>query len=112
MTGVAFHISTVLSLLGSLDPYWESQLLIEYSKDFFTCKVIDGKVKDGRYKVVDGFIYFHDQIYSTKDSKLKYKLIDAAYEILLSEPTGFIRTYHTILDGFLWENSKRRCTLI
>ena len=71
MTGAAFQISTTLSLLGSLDPYWDSQLLMEYSKDLFTCKVLDGKVMDGRYKVVEGVIYSHDQIYLARDSKLK-----------------------------------------
>ena len=79
---------------------------MEYSKDLFTCKVVDGKVMDMRYKVVDGVIYSHDQIYLTRDSKLKDKLLNAAYEILLSKSTGFIRAYHTILDGFMWENFK------
>ena len=65
------HISTMLSLLGRMDPYWESQLFMEYSKNLFTCKVLDKQVVDGRYRVVDGVIYFHDQIYLTKDSKLK-----------------------------------------
>ena len=91
MIGAAFHISIALSLLGNLDPYWESQILMEYSKDLFTCKVLDGQLMDGRYKVVDGFIYSHDHIYLTRDSKLKSKLLNAAYEILLSKPTGFIK---------------------
>ena len=33
VTAASFHNSTTLSLLGSLDPYWESQLLVEYSKN-------------------------------------------------------------------------------
>ena len=61
---------------------------------------------DGRHKVVEGVIYSHDQIYLARDSKLKEKLLNAAYEILLSKPTGFIKAYHTILDGFMWENFK------
>ena len=48
MTGAAFQTSTVLSFLESLDPYWDSQLMMEYSKDIFTCKVLDGHVMDGR----------------------------------------------------------------
>ena len=61
---------------------------------------------DRRYKVVDGVIYSHDQIYLTRDSKLKDKLLNAAYEILLSKPIGFIRACYTILDGFMWEDFK------
>ena len=60
VTGASFQISTSLSLLGILDPYWESQLLVEYSKNLFTCKVLDGQVIYGRYRLVDGVIYFHD----------------------------------------------------
>ena len=90
MTNTSFHISTVLSLLGSLDPYWESQILVEYSKNLFTCKVLEGQVMDKRYRVVDGIIYFHNQIYLTRDSKLKDKLLYAAYDIFLSNPTSFI----------------------
>ena len=37
MTGVAFQTSIVFSFLRSLDPYWVSQLMMEYSKDLFTC---------------------------------------------------------------------------
>lgn len=62
ITNASFQISTVLSMLGSLDPYWESQLLMEYSKDLFTCKVLDGQEMDGKYKVVYGIIYVHDNI--------------------------------------------------
>ena len=79
---------------------------MEYSKDLFTCKVIEGQAMDEKYKVVNGIIYVHDQIYLTKDSKLKNKLLNTTYEVLLSNPTGLIRTYHTILDGFMWENFK------
>ena len=86
----SFQNSIALSLLGSLDPYWESQLLVEYSKNLFTCKVLDGKMEDRRYKVVDGVIYFHDQIYLAKESKLKDQLLCAAYDIFLSNPTSFI----------------------
>ena len=60
--------------------------MMEYYKDPFTCEVLDGKVRDGRYKVVGGVIYFHDQIYLVKGSKLKEKLLNATYEILLSKP--------------------------
>ena len=106
MTGASFQTSTTLSFLGSLVPYWDSQLKMEYSKDLFTCEVLDAKIMDGRYKLVKGFIYFHEHIYLAKDSKLKARLLNAAYEILVSKPTGFIRAYHTILDGFMWEGFK------
>ena len=86
MTGAAFQTSTTLSFLGSLDPYWDSQLMMEYSKDLFTCGVLYGEVMDGRFKVVDGVIYFYNLILLVRDSKLKERLLNATYEILLSNP--------------------------
>ena len=67
-------------MLGRMDPYWESKILVEYSKNLFTCKVLDGKVIDWRYRVVDGVIYFDDHIYLTRDSKLKKEILHATYE--------------------------------
>ena len=64
-------------------------------------------MEDMRYIVVDGVIYFHDQIYLNKESKLKDKLLHAAYEIFLSTPTFFIRTHHIILNGFMWEGFEK-----
>ena len=103
MIDTSFQISTTLSLLGSLDPYWKSQLLVEYSKDLFTCKVLDGKVIDGKYRVVDGVIYFHDQIYLTRDSKLKKEILHVAYE---AGHVDIIESYHTIMEGFYLEDLK------
>ena len=41
-TGAAFQISTALPFLESLDPCWDSQLKMEYSKDLFTWGVLEG----------------------------------------------------------------------
>ena len=57
MAGALHDRSTTLSLL-SIDPYWRSQLLVEYSKDLFSCRVLDGQLLDGRYAVRYGVIYF------------------------------------------------------
>ena len=44
-----------LSLM-SLDTDRRARLLVEYSKDRFSCEVLDGKVADDRYMVVDEII--------------------------------------------------------
>ena len=80
--------------------------MMEYSKDLFTWGVLEGEIKDERFKVVDGFIYFYNLILLDSDSKIKEGLLDAIYEILISKPTGFIKAYHTLLDGFIWEGFK------
>ena len=58
--------------------------MVEYSKNLFTCKVLDGQVIYGSYRVVDGVIYFHDHIYLTRYSKLKEGILHATYEALFS----------------------------
>ena len=76
---------------------------MEYHDEIFTYGVLEGEVKDERFKVVEGIIYFHDLILLNKDSKLKERLLNAAYEILLCKPTDFVKAYHNILGGFIWE---------
>ena len=105
MTGAPHDRSTSLSLL-SIDPYWRSQLLVEYSKDLFSCRVLDDQISDGRYAVIDGVIYFQCRVLLTRAYKLKDKLLYETYEGFLSKPTSFIRAYHTILEGFIWEGFK------
>ena len=56
--------------------------------------------------MVDGVIYFHDQIYLTRDSKLKKEILHVAYEALSSGHVDFIESYHTIMEGFYWEDLK------
>jgi len=33
---------------------WKSHLLVEYSKNKFTCEVMDGQIQDERYRVNTG----------------------------------------------------------
>ena len=40
MTCVLHERSSALSL-WRIDPYWNSQILVEYSKDIFTCMILD-----------------------------------------------------------------------
>ena len=44
--------------LMSLDTDWRARLLVEYSKDRFSCENLDGQVTDDRYRVMDEVIYY------------------------------------------------------
>ena len=48
---------------------------MEYSKDRFTCEILDGQVTDERYRVMDEVIYYQDHILLTRDSKLKENIL-------------------------------------
>ena len=63
-----------LSLM-SLDIDWKARLLVEYSKDRFTCEVLDGQVIDERYRVIDEIIYYRYRIFLTEGSQLKKKIL-------------------------------------
>ena len=79
---------------------------MEYSKDIFSRKVLDGHLSDGRYAVRDGVIYYHSRIFLTRASKLKEKLLHVAYEDFLPSHIDFIRAYHIIMEVFTWEGFK------
>ena len=115
MIGVLHCRSTALSLL-SIDPYWRSQLLMEYSKDLFSCRILDGHLSDERYSVRDGVVYIQSRIFLTRVPKLKEKLLHAPYDDFLSSHTDFMRAYQNIMERFTWEGLKeemhhhiRRC---
>ena len=40
MTDTPMEVSSTLSLLNSVDLYWKSQLLVEYSKDLHTSMIL------------------------------------------------------------------------
>ena len=39
---------------------WKSDLLVEYSKNKFACEILDGRVEENRYKVMDDVIFYKD----------------------------------------------------
>jgi hypothetical protein len=39
---------------------WKALLLVEYSKNKFSCEIIDGHISDDRYRVIDDIIYYKD----------------------------------------------------
>ena len=63
-----------LSLM-SISTDWRSLLLVEYSKNKFSCKLLDGQVQDDKYRIVDDIIYYKSRIYLVPESALKKKII-------------------------------------
>jgi len=84
-----------LSLMNiSVD--WKSHLFVEYSKDKFACEMLDGKIQDARYKVVDDIIYYKNKIY----------LVQGSHDSPLAGHQGFFKTYRQIRERFTWKNLK------
>ena len=46
----ASHSRSPVLYLRRIDPYWRSQLLVEYSKDLGACRILDDPDGDNRYR--------------------------------------------------------------
>ena len=97
-----YHRSSTLSL-WRIDPYWKSQLLVDYSKDIFTCMILDDQLQEEGYSVRDEVIYYHGRIFLSRASKLKEKLLHVAHQDFLFNHTYSMRAYNTIREGYTWE---------
>ena len=82
--GRASHSRSLALSLRRIDPYWTSQLLVEYSKDIGACMILDDLVRDDRYAVDDMVIYSYGRIFLTRASSLKEKLLLVALEDFFS----------------------------
>jgi hypothetical protein len=49
--------------LAEISTDWKSHLLVKYSRNKFSCELMDHSVQDDRYKVVDYIIYYKGSIY-------------------------------------------------
>jgi hypothetical protein len=72
---------------------WKSHLLVEYSKDLFSCELRDVHIQDDRYGVVDGIIYYRGSIYLVPESTLRYGIMRAMHDTLLAGHHGYFQTY-------------------
>ena len=50
MVDISVDRSSMLSL-WEIDPYWKSQILGDYSKDLFTCMILDDQLHEEGYSV-------------------------------------------------------------
>ena len=101
MTGVLHKRSSALSL-WRIDPYWNSHLLVDYSKDIFTCMILDGQLHEEEYSVRDGVIFYHGRIFLSGTFELKEKFLQVAHEDFIFSTTCSMRAYCTIMEGYFW----------
>ena len=85
--------------------------MVEYSKNKFTYELLDGKIEDDKYKVIDDIIYYKNKIYLVPESALKKKVLQASHDSPLSRHQSFLKTYRQIRERFSWtlERPQGRC---
>ena len=54
--------------------------MVEYSKDKFSCKLLDGQIQDDRYGVIDDIIYYKNIIFFVLESFLKKNILQASHD--------------------------------
>jgi hypothetical protein len=84
----------------------KSHLLVEYSKNKFTCEVLDGQVRDDMYRVIDDVIFYKDRVYLVPNLGLKKKILTTVHDSLLAGHQRFFKTYRKIRERFSWKGLK------
>jgi hypothetical protein len=79
---------------------------VEYSKNKFECELMDGKIHDDRFRVLDDLIYYKGRIYVVLESKFKGKVLRAFHDSPLVGHQGFLKTYRHIRERFPWKGLK------
>ena len=77
-----------------------------YSKNKFTCEILDGLVQDDKYNIVDDIIYYKGGIYLVPESGLKKKILQEAHDSPLAGHQGFLKTCKMIRERFSWKGLK------
>ena len=106
MTSTSMDVSAVLSLLSSVDLYWKSQLIVEYSKDLHTSMILDDMQQEEGYLVQGGVIYHHGRVFFARASKLKQKILQGAHEEFFLNHMHSMNIYTLIMRSFDWEGMR------
>jgi hypothetical protein len=65
---------------GSVPGPTKSHLLMEYSKNKFTCEVLDRQIQDDMYRVIDDVIFYKERVYLVPDLGLEKKILAAFHD--------------------------------
>jgi hypothetical protein len=85
---------------------WKSHLLVEYSKNKFTCEVMDGKIQDDRYRVIENVIFYKERVYLVPYSELKKNILTVVHDSPLAGHQWFFKSYKQIKERFSWKGLK------
>jgi hypothetical protein len=80
---------------------------VEYSKNKIASEVMDGKIQDDRYRVINDVIFYKDRVYLVPDSWLKKKILTAVHDSPPVGHQGFLKTYRQIRERFSWKGLKQ-----
>lgn len=95
--------------LGSMEAIsteWKTILITEYAKDKFSSDLMEGKVQDEKYQVMNDLILYKNRIYITPESRLKKEILKTYHDNPLAGHQGYFKTYKQIRERFTWKGLK------
>jgi hypothetical protein len=66
---------------------------VEYAKDQFACQLMDGKIQDDNFRVINDLIYYKGRIFLVPRSSLKAKILHACHNSPVAGHQGINKTY-------------------
>jgi hypothetical protein len=96
---------SIFSMSGmSVD--WKEHLIVEYAKDQFACQLLDMKIQDDNFRVINVLIYYKGQIFLVPGSALKAKILHACHNSPVAGHQGISKTYRQVRERFAWKGLK------
>jgi hypothetical protein len=85
---------------------WKAHLLVEYSKNQFACQLMDGKIQDDNFRVINDIIYYKGRIFLVLESTFKAKILQACHDSPVAGHQGIGKTYRKVRERFSWKGLK------
>jgi hypothetical protein len=79
---------------------------VEYSKNQFACQLMDGKMQDDNFRVMDDIIYYKGRIFLVLESAFKAKILQACHDSPVTGHQGIVKTYRQMRERFSWRGLK------
>jgi hypothetical protein len=92
--------------MSSMSIDWKEHLIVEYEKDQFACQLLDGKIQDDNFRVINDLIYYKGRIFLVPGSALKAKILHACHNSPVAGHQGISKTYRQVRERFAWKGLK------
>jgi hypothetical protein len=85
---------------------WKEHLIVEYAKDQFACQLLDGKIQEDNFRVINDLIYYKGWIFLVPGSSLKAKILHACHNSPVAGHQSISKTYRKVRERFAWKGLK------
>ena len=82
-----------LSLLIDIFEDWRHLILVEYEKNVWITRFIDGTIQDSRYTLVNKLIIYKEKIFLVPGSTVRRMVLKSFHDSPMVGHLGFYKTY-------------------